>query len=323
MGSSLSALPRRKRHSQEAKITPQSIIGPDFDKPYRDPKSTDDSHPFPLDDQDIGSLSEEQLYHAYTTGPLLYHYGKLKIIRASKSLVIKGGPDVSKSESENMKFALETLHLPVPKVHRIFTANILGAFGAQVQGHFIVMDYIPGPTVETCWESLDKATKESVAQQVANMIEKLQSRRIEDLPPGPLGRDPGEKCMGPWFTDYGAGPFNSLGDLEAWFNHKIDVCAQVQQLPTGTPRFQFNAMVLTHQDIAPRNLILGENNKVWLIDWGCAGVYPRGFDQAVMREQSGNHEFTDMVLSKLSDQYKTLTRQYSAIAYGLSTGRLL
>ncbi|UPK92453.1 hypothetical protein LCI18_003388 [Fusarium solani-melongenae] len=285
MGCSLSVLPRRKRHSQEANITPQPIIGPNFAQPYRDPKSTDDNHPFPLDDQEIGPLSEEQLYHAYTTGPRLYHYGKLKIIRASKSLVIKGGPDV--------------------------------------QGHFILMDYIPGPTVEACWESLDKTTKESVAQQVADMIEKLQSRNIEDLPPGPLSWDPGEKCMGSWFTDYGAGPFNRLEDLEAWFNHKIDVCAQVQQLPTGTPRFQFNSMVLTHQDIAPRNLILGENNKVSLIDWGCAGVYPRGFDHAVMREQSGNHEFTDMALSKLSDQYKTLTRQYSAIAYGLSTGRLL
>jgi thiamine kinase-like enzyme len=79
-------------------------------------------------------------------------------------------------------------------------------------------------------------------------------------------------------------------------------------------------MVFTHQDIAPRNLILDANKKVWLIDWGCAGVYPRGFEQAVLRAQSENDAFADVVLTKLPDKSDELTRQYEAIGYVLSIG---
>ncbi|KAI1499970.1 kinase-like domain-containing protein [Biscogniauxia marginata] len=289
--------------------------GPDFLHPYRDPKSIDDYHTFPLDGQDIASVSDKQLLHAYSTAPRLHHYSGIMITRISKSMVIKGGLSIAKSESENMILASETLHLPVPKVHRTFTANIPDILETkEASGHFIVMDYIAGPTVEECWHSLDRDSRESVARQVADIIEKMQSRHPNDLPIGPLGRGRDQKFEG---------PFRTLGDLEAWCNHKIDVCVQVHQLPAGTPRFQFQDVVFTHQDISPRNLVLDENKKVWIIDWGCAGVYPRGFEQAVLRLQSSNDDFADMVLARLSDQQKEMTEQYAGITYGLSTGRLL
>ncbi|KAL7627038.1 hypothetical protein AAE478_003814 [Parahypoxylon ruwenzoriense] len=297
-----------------------------FPRPYQDPISTDDQHTFPLDGrEDIASVSDEELFRIYSTAPRLHKYGAVIIARVSKSMVIKGGSGVAESESQNMIFACESLHLPVPKVHRTFTATIPDASRTKaVTGHFIVMDYIAGPTVEACWPSLDAGSRESVARQVADTIEKMQSRDLNDtLPVGPIGRGRDQKFEGPWFTDYGAGPFPSLEDLEAWFNHKIDVCARLHQLPAGTPRFRFRDVVFTHQDIAPRNMILDEDEKVWLIDWGCAGVYPQGFDQAVLRLQSANDEFSDMVLARLSNQQKELTEQYRAIGYGLSTGRLL
>lgn len=254
----------------------------------------------------------------------MHHYGHVKIARISKSLVIKGGLRVTKSELGNTKFAYEALRLPVPKVHRTFTAQIPDMLKSQdVEGYFIVMDYIAGSTVESCWDSLDDISKEFVVQQIASIIETMQSKTLNNLPVGPIGHDGTEKFEGPWFTDYGAGPFASLAELEAWCNHKIDVCAMVKQLPPGIPKFRFTDMVFTHQDVAPRNLILDANMKVWLIDWGCAGVYPRGFEQAVLRAQSRNAAFADMVLAKLSDKHDELTRQYAAIRYGLSTGWML
>jgi len=62
---------------------------------------------------------------------------------------------------------------------------------------------------------------------------------------------------------------------------------------------------------------------VWLVDWGCAGVYPVGFEQAALREQNTNDGFAEMVLSRLSDRQDEIVRQKAAIAYGLSTGRHL
>lgn len=221
-----------------------------------------------------------------------------------------------------MIFARDVLHLPVPKVHRTFTAAIPYA-GNTIEGHFIVMDYIFGPTVETCWKSLDSESQLSIAQQVADMIGTMQCRPLDNHAPGPIGRGKNDKFRGPWFTDYGAGPFDTLRDLEDWFNHKVDDCIMVNQLPANAPRFCFRDIVLTHQDISERNIILDKANKVWLVDWGCAGVYPRGFEQAVLREQSTSEEFTDMVLGRLSDRQDEMAEHFSDIAYGLSTGRLL
>lgn len=243
------------------------------------------------------------------------------MVRISKSLVIKGGIGVAKSESENMTFALERLHLPVPKVHRSFKAGIPNAEYKECQ--FIVMDYIAGPTVETCWHLLDKESRESVATQVAKMMENMQSNCIANLPIGPIGHNTDEPFRGPWFTDYGAGPFTTLGKLETWCNSKIDVCIMFKQLPASAPRFQFKDAVFTHQDMVPRNMILDKDNKVTLIGWGYAGVYPRGFEQAVLREQSWDDEFVDMVLAKLPDKQEQLTKQYRDIAYALPTDRRL
>ncbi|KAK3316824.1 hypothetical protein B0H66DRAFT_306148 [Apodospora peruviana] len=130
------------------------------------------------------------------------------------------------------------------------------------------------------------------------MINKMQSTTLGGaFPPGPIHATHNktmtsipeqnqEKWQGPWFTDYGAGPFPTLEDLEAWLNHKIDVCIKVRQLRAGFPRFELSTsdLVLTHQNIAPRNLVVDPVGKLWLIDWGCAGIYRRGFEQAVLRE---------------------------------------
>ncbi|KAJ9413684.1 hypothetical protein QL093DRAFT_2487609 [Fusarium oxysporum] len=41
-------------------------------------------------------------------------------------------------------------------------------------------------------------------------------------------------------------------------------------------------IVFTHHDLAPRNIILDHKNQLWLIDWDCAGFYPRFFEHAGM-----------------------------------------
>lgn len=268
----------------------------------------------------MSSVSDEQLLQLFDTAPRIHDYGGLRIVRISKTLVLKGGIGVASSESQNMVFAREVFHLAVPRLHRIFQADIPNTgFPGLSKGYFFVMDYIAGPTVEACWGSLDSSQQQSVAAQVAKAIEMLQSKPLQ-LPPGPVGPRNDEKFEGPWFTDYGAGPFRTLKDLENWFNHKIDVCLKFNQISKEAARlrFKFPEMVFTHQDIAPRNLILDDKGKVWVIDWGVAGVYPPGFEQAALCLQSKNKEFAEMVLAGLSNRQEKVMEQYSMIGYGLS-----
>ncbi|KLO88697.1 Uncharacterized protein LW93_4508 [Fusarium fujikuroi] len=328
MGCSLSKTPKTESFNENPpQEDPEQGDEQGFPLPYQDPRALDDDNAFPLDESDISSVSDEELLSAYLKAPQLHHYGAVTISRISKHLAIKGGPGVPKSEAENMKFASETLQLPVPKVHRTFTAEIPEFAGMPntrlIEGHFIVMDYIQGSSLDKSWQTFDLTTKETVAQQVAEVINKMQSTVLNHIPVGPIGRSQDEKSQGPWFTDYGAGPFDTLKDLEDWCNHKIDVCVMVKQLPPDTTKFEFKDIVLTHQDLAPRNLVVDKDMKLWVLDWGCAGVYPKGFEQAALQVQAWNEEYAEMVLERLSDRQAFMIGKLADIAYGLSTGRAL
>ena len=69
------------------------------------------------------------------------------------------------------------------------------------------MDYVLGFTLEDKWGALNKRTRNKVTSQVAGMIEKMQSITPNDMRPGPIGG--GAPFRGPWFSDYGAGPFDT------------------------------------------------------------------------------------------------------------------
>jgi thiamine kinase-like enzyme len=49
-------------------------------------------------------------------------------------------------------------------------------------------------------------------------------------------------------------------------------------------------LVLTHQDINPRNIILGDDRRLWLVDWTWSGFYPECWEGIAMAIQAGNEE---------------------------------
>ena len=54
-----------------------------------------------------------------------------------------------------------------------------------------------------------------------------------------------------------------------------------------TPRGTISSepLVLTHQDLNFRNVILGEDGRHWIVDWGWAGYNPPWFEYVAMRRQ--------------------------------------
>ncbi|CAG8887091.1 unnamed protein product [Penicillium egyptiacum] len=148
------------------------------------------------------------------------------------------------------------------------------------------------------------------------MIEEMQSIKL--LQPGPIGGGP---YRGWFFTDYSAGPFEDTAEIEAWFNHKLDMCNKVRQAPEDTPPFHLTKFVVTHQDISPRNLVLDQYVRVWLIDWAYSGAYPPAFESAALSIQPSFTDFNEMV-SSLIPRYPEEEVQLDSIAYGLTTAAL-
>jgi thiamine kinase-like enzyme len=131
--------------------------------------------------------------------------------------------------------------------------------------------------------------------------------------------------MGPWFSDYGAASCETVKEMEGWFNHKLDICNIYRQSLPNTPRFVFrdDELVLTHQDIAPRNVILDKEGKAWLVDWAFAGAYPRGFERVAMVGQCEYEypEFSREVCERITS-YPVVEMQRLSIGYGLTTAAL-
>ncbi|KKZ61301.1 hypothetical protein EMCG_04076 [[Emmonsia] crescens] len=96
------------------------------------------------------------------------------------------------------------------------------------------MDYIYGENLGDCWKQLDTKQKDDVICQAAMIISQLQSIEISSA--GPIGGGP---CIGILFSDYGAGPFNSGSEMEAWFNHKLEICKHYKKCLQDTSLFNF------------------------------------------------------------------------------------
>lgn len=274
---------------------------------------------FPLDDYDITKVADETLIELFNTAPLLHEYQGTRIVRLSRTLVLKGGEIVRPCEAEIMKLVAANTSISIPKVHRILNIKTGDTwFGCQC---YFVMDFIEGDTLLDRWVGLSQVQREDVTSQVASMLLALQSVQVPQQP-GPVNYSCC-KAKGCWFSDIGGGPFKDVTAMEAWFNRKLDICQHYKQAPDTIPRFSFDKLVLTHQDIALRNLILDPKGKVWLVDWGDAGIYPSGFEYAalVLRRWTAD-EFTDMLLERIR-KHPEMERQLSSIMYGLTTGQFI
>ncbi|KAG2368535.1 hypothetical protein BDR07DRAFT_1269645 [Suillus spraguei] len=129
--------------------------------------------------------------------------------------------------------------------------------------HYLVMEYLNGETLDSCWNSITFFSKLRIAWTLRSYIAQL--RCLWRAVPGTLN---GTLCMALLFTDYGAGPFISYDDLMAWFNHELDVSQWMKKVPLDAPRFDNSWPVLfAHRDLCPRNILLGHDGKLYVLDW--------------------------------------------------------
>ena len=299
------------------------------------PTNEEDAKPkvFPLDGSDISQVSNETLTALFDTAPVIHSYEGTRIVRLSRTLILKGGTGARPCEANILKLIAKAGEqdglkaIAVPKVRRVLnieTENVF--FGSKC---LILMDFVDGKSVEQYWGDLSLGERVDVVSQVASMIITLWSIPLsqkQQQQPGPVGC---RNCVarGYWFTEIGAGPFDSREHLEAWFNRRLEITQKFHQAPDTVPPFHFDRLVLTHLDIAPRNLILGPDGKIWLIDWGDAGIYPDGFEIASLKARRFEApEYTDMLLETLSKKlpmHEELTQQLRWITFALTTGQWL
>ncbi|OBT43200.1 hypothetical protein VE00_06434 [Pseudogymnoascus sp. WSF 3629] len=186
------------------------------------------------------------------------------VVKLSDDIAVKFGHGVKASEARTQEFARQNADpsiVHIPRVYRFFERP--DPLWDCPTG-YLFMEYVPGPTLR----ELDLDVRTDIIPHVAQIIwhlGKIQGGHV----PGPIG---GGYPVGYLWGEHGANVnFTCVADLNAWLNKRLVL--QDMSIDLGG-----HPLVLCHLDLCRRNMILKDDNTISLVDWGCAGLYPRFYE---------------------------------------------
>ncbi|KAJ3556326.1 hypothetical protein NP233_g12007 [Leucocoprinus birnbaumii] len=188
----------------------------------------------------------------------------------------RSGDKAECGEANVQNLVYTRTQIPVPRIRRVIDFGERGAF-------VIVMDGIKGRQLSEIWDTLSFWKKLWVALTLRRYI--LQLRGLtkapsNHTPPGPISPNRPMNCNSPQiFGELNPRIFPTVTDLADLFNRRYRQFLDRLQIPQNHPeRYkQFDIsepLVIVHGDFTPRNMILGDDGWLWLIDWGYSGYYP-------------------------------------------------
>ncbi|KAI6161930.1 hypothetical protein EDD17DRAFT_1777114 [Pisolithus thermaeus] len=184
---------------------------------------------------DVDRLSSDAILALMKTAPRLHPDSDL--FKLTPTTVVKFSQDTDKSANDAMEAnALDLLFakttIPVPRVRRVLMGE---------RHILIVMDY--------------------KGQTLAD-LHRLKASPV--TPPGPLG------LKGPWTRQ--SPIFGTILFRCAFCNERCWMVLDAQGAPADHPSRKelfddSQPLVLTHQDLNLRNIIMGEDGRLWIIGW--------------------------------------------------------
>ncbi|KAI5894165.1 uncharacterized protein SCHCODRAFT_02623909 [Schizophyllum commune H4-8] len=209
---------------------------------------------------------DEVALPTYTDAELEHYISECASIRTTREEAVRrlsphlvAKPVHWPEDPQDEVLALErarAIGINVPAVRRVVPCSD--------DGHFIIMDYIDGPTIEQLL---------AMATVTAPITGGLHSGRTHsewlDALYGPVKR---------------ASPAMFTNHLNWWLTDcRPSVCEPRPDL-TLQPAPQH---ILVHQDFVPRNMIVDRQGTLWIIDWAHAGFYPAFMEYVSMDATSG------------------------------------
>ncbi|KAF2647233.1 kinase-like protein [Lophiostoma macrostomum CBS 122681] len=225
----------------------------------------------------LQDYSEAELLHHLRASPR--HASCPRIYLLSATLLAKVyAPDSTKDVIKTTEVARQ-LGIRAPCIKRTIVYE-----GAA----FCVMERIQGATLEEMWTKLSWFMTIKLAFQLRHFVNLLRS-----MTSSTAGSLASGECLSFWLEDRYRLPARSRPEdiayfIEFWMNfvsfrREIEAAKQVSAVAkrhiVPVPR----TLVLTHHDLAPRNLMVDPSGQLWLIDWDYAGFYPIYFEYASLQ----------------------------------------
>ncbi|OAX78200.1 hypothetical protein ACJ72_07493 [Emergomyces africanus] len=184
--------------------------------------------------------------------------------------VLKYSPFLNLVEAETLVTLAEKLPrlLPVPRAYNAYNIGEVS---------YIIMDYVPGPTLAKCWKSLSPQARDSVVSQLRQHVDCWRTLTASYI--GSVGERPCQDSIFAhpyyWQRKVSYGPYYSrhcfnIGAVDALRASRPDPSQYDPELENKILATTGDEIVFTHGDLIPANIIFC-NGKVTIIDWGEAG----------------------------------------------------
>ncbi|KAJ9302696.1 hypothetical protein DTO271G3_70 [Paecilomyces variotii] len=248
-----------------------------------------------------------------------------KVVRVNEHFAVKTGHGVPLIEAENMKFLATNSKVPVPKVFEAFK-------DPNTNKTYIIMEYVPGDTLEELLPSLNPAEKATISNLVKDAMTELRS-----IPPpnylGMLNRQPylDGVFWTPGLNPKISGPFANQGDMN------LAILERLRQTESDPyirllrnmidETLRNHRTVFTHGDLQPKNIMverLGCRDgtpefRITLLDWESSGWYPEFWDfcnaTIACRFKPDWLELVPDILDQYSVEFLMMQVVYSSVFY--------
>ncbi|ESK84352.1 kinase-like protein [Moniliophthora roreri MCA 2997] len=225
-------------------------------------------------------------------------------------------------EGTGLSLVFEKTMIPVSRLRRVLRPNM--------ERFVVVMDFVRGTLLSDAWPTLSIFKKIRIAFILRRYIRELRQKATASptTPPGPATSEPAI-CFAP--SIFGSkrerrGPFQTANELSAFLyemRRKAGKHFSSVWLKEGWDDTQ--PLVFSHLDLVPRNIILGTDGQVWVIDWGFSGYYPPWFEYVAMKRQARSEreiegvsfDYWEILIPFICGPFFREERWYHSMAAGL------
>lgn len=188
----------------------------------------------------------------------------------------------------------------------------------------IVSDFVDGVSLDKVWSDIDEEQQNSIKKQLGYEVQLL--RKCQQSYIGCINHqqtvNPYKRALNEFM-----GPFDSEVEFDKWCLSRnksqwgpvlgfIEKMVWKWKLKTLRGK-DSNAFVLTHGDLAARNIIVRREEMAGMVGWKIAGIvdwehsgfFPEWAEYAIAKEISGHEEWWEPVLLEVLEPFKPTERR--------------